>query len=153
MAQPDLSWTGYADVKGELFKGEIKKKSSSTFVGYRARLAIVTDTGLLVLYKESNLAAPKKIISLIGCSTLPETSPAYAFCLMTSDEKVYAFAAKDTKGRVDIMHAIDKARRFKPAPDASSPGAVVALAGAAAAPAAGSATGSADPVDPVAPVA
>lgn len=60
-----------------------------------------------VLYKENAPGGPKKIISLVGANSLPEQGPPnHAFCLLTSEDKVYAFAGTDEKGRRDIMAAI-----------------------------------------------
>ena len=60
-----------------------------------------------VLYKENAPGGPKKIINLVGANSLPEQGPPnHAFCLLTNEDKVYAFAGTDEKGRRDIMAAI-----------------------------------------------
>ena len=60
-----------------------------------------------MLYKENAPGGPKKIINLVGANSLPEQGPPnHAFCLLTNEDKVYAFAGTDEKGRRDILAAI-----------------------------------------------
>lgn len=69
--------------------------------------------GLLLTWKDP-LSAPKKVFTLKDGAAVAEKSPANAFSMLTTEgnsEKVYLFAGKDAKQRVDIMAAMATARQ------------------------------------------